>query len=525
MLVLEIIQADPSVYGFQKTHVFSLAGGSIGRSDRCDWVLPDPERLLSSEHAKIRFVDGQYQLLDCSTNGTLRADGTALTRHQGYALQEGQVYVLGRYHILIKTVRSEVDQFAVKEAGFDHIINESTRTAELTPLNHRETVSQHANLQDPLSYANAAQQGPAKTDPFQALFEPVALAEVKTQARDEHKQKLPEFELDEMMRPAVNPDRVVQTTMSAPVAAAAVNPAFAPVAPTPAAPTMRPVTSQAPVPPQSFAPQTSMASQTPIMPRPQAPLFERQPETPSGFVSAATTMPNQNYATPVPTSSQYTQPITERVAQSQSPVRAPARTRADAGTAAAEDEFLEMFCQYFALDQRLFDRQDRQELYRLICDTLGSLLQGMITLMVNRAKIKNALKLDMTMIQPSQNNPMKFAVNARQALEMLLRPQGSAFLEPKQAIEAAVAETVRHEEAMYRSLRTSVKGVTGIFDPHKAVQAERSTFASKVPLLANMAAWRDYQHYYQRLAENDADKVYQQFMTSFAEHYLKQVNP
>ena len=50
----------------------SVAGGefSVGRGPGVDWVLPDPERLLSKRHFAVAFRAGVWQLADTSTNGT-----------------------------------------------------------------------------------------------------------------------------------------------------------------------------------------------------------------------------------------------------------------------------------------------------------------------------------------------------------------------------------------------------------------------------------------------------------------------
>lgn len=41
----------------------------IGRSELCDWNLPDPERVISSKHAVIENQDGRLYIKDLSTNG------------------------------------------------------------------------------------------------------------------------------------------------------------------------------------------------------------------------------------------------------------------------------------------------------------------------------------------------------------------------------------------------------------------------------------------------------------------------
>ena len=63
----------------------SVSGGefSVGRGPGVDWVLPDPERLLSKRHFAVAFRGGIWQLADTSTNGTfLNREGDADRRRR-----------------------------------------------------------------------------------------------------------------------------------------------------------------------------------------------------------------------------------------------------------------------------------------------------------------------------------------------------------------------------------------------------------------------------------------------------------
>ncbi|MCW8856427.1 MAG: FHA domain-containing protein, partial [Kangiella sp.] len=50
------------------TKTFDRVGGVIGRSADSDWILPDPEKIVSSTHAVISFEAGGYSVTDYSTN-------------------------------------------------------------------------------------------------------------------------------------------------------------------------------------------------------------------------------------------------------------------------------------------------------------------------------------------------------------------------------------------------------------------------------------------------------------------------
>jgi len=73
---------------------------AIGRSSDNDWVLPDPERLVSSQHCVIQYKDGRYYLTDNSTNGVeLVNAGIRLRRGNSELLQDGELIRIGDYEI------------------------------------------------------------------------------------------------------------------------------------------------------------------------------------------------------------------------------------------------------------------------------------------------------------------------------------------------------------------------------------------------------------------------------------------
>ncbi len=68
-LELKIVSQHADLVGDDFVREFHEAGGTIGRSLRNDWILPDPDRFISGSHAAIDFKGGIYYLIDTSTNG------------------------------------------------------------------------------------------------------------------------------------------------------------------------------------------------------------------------------------------------------------------------------------------------------------------------------------------------------------------------------------------------------------------------------------------------------------------------
>ena len=67
---ISILYSPDNVELSQTSLIFPDEGGTLGRSSNNFWSLQDPNKYMSSIHAKIECVAGQYYLTDKSTNGT-----------------------------------------------------------------------------------------------------------------------------------------------------------------------------------------------------------------------------------------------------------------------------------------------------------------------------------------------------------------------------------------------------------------------------------------------------------------------
>ena len=68
-LQLEIVSKHRDIVGDDAVRVFNESGGTIGRSLKNDWILPDPDKYISGRHATIDYKGGTWYLADTSTNG------------------------------------------------------------------------------------------------------------------------------------------------------------------------------------------------------------------------------------------------------------------------------------------------------------------------------------------------------------------------------------------------------------------------------------------------------------------------
>lgn len=102
-LRLRVVSDQRRSLADRSTAVFSVEGGTIGRSADNDWVLPDPMRYVSAHHARVQFREGHFYLQDVSTNGVYVNDDMeplAKRGSSGYRLVNGDVLRIGEYHIV-----------------------------------------------------------------------------------------------------------------------------------------------------------------------------------------------------------------------------------------------------------------------------------------------------------------------------------------------------------------------------------------------------------------------------------------
>ncbi|MDY6947028.1 MAG: type VI secretion system-associated FHA domain protein TagH [Pseudomonadota bacterium] len=101
-LKLRIISDHYKALGKRSSRLFGVTGGRIGRSQDNDWILPDPDRYISSHHCKVEFRAGQWMLEDTSTNGVfINGSDVPASVEGAYALKDGDRLRLGDYEVLV----------------------------------------------------------------------------------------------------------------------------------------------------------------------------------------------------------------------------------------------------------------------------------------------------------------------------------------------------------------------------------------------------------------------------------------
>jgi len=107
-LELKIVSEHANLVGDDFVREFHDSGGTIGRSLRSDWILPDPERFISGQHATIDFKGGIYYLADTSSNGVyVNDEAEPLGKGNPRRLFDGDRLRLGDFEIEVSVDSGE----------------------------------------------------------------------------------------------------------------------------------------------------------------------------------------------------------------------------------------------------------------------------------------------------------------------------------------------------------------------------------------------------------------------------------
>ncbi|MBJ9977389.1 type VI secretion system-associated FHA domain protein TagH [Pseudomonas sp. S75] len=439
---------------------------SIGRSPENDWTLPDPERLVSSRHCVVQFRDGRYYITDSSTNGVeLVNAGVRLRRGNSEPLMDGEVIRIGEYEIQAR-IDSGFSVEAVSQPGaqsFEALMANqvAAASAPVAPV--------------PVSFP----QGASSHDTLPDLFDFLGPSSVPPASQPDH---VPAQQHD--FRPPV------------------------PVAPAPAPPPpTAPSAPAAGVIPADWNPFDDAPAPAPTTPEvapvlPPLPAFEPTPP-PEPAPLLAPVAP----AAPV-------EPALAPVAPA--PAAAPA-----SATGMAEPALLQAFLRGAGIEHLRIDADDAAAQMEAVGRSYRLMVEGLIDVLRARASLKGEFRMQQTTIAPVQNNPLKFAPNADEALLLLLRQGSQAFMPADQAVRDSFDDLRAHQLAVMAGVEAAIKHLLVRFEPGQ-LEGRLAPAAGLAKLFGGSRQahlWQQFTELYGQISREAQDDFQDLFGREFSRAY------
>jgi type VI secretion system protein len=413
---------------------------AIGRGPENDWVLPDPERLVSTQHCVIQYKDGRYYLTDNSTNGVeLVSAGIRLRRGNSEPLQDGELIRIGDYEI-----QARID-FNLKVTDSHALAGDASNSFEA--LMGRQGAVVNTPLPTPVIAPHF--QGASSMDTLPDLFDFLAPTSVPPATVHDH---VPAEQHD--FRP---PTPVPPPVVEAPV----------------------PVTSDSVIPAD----------------------WDLFGDTPAPVISAP---PPASVAPPEPPAAVTEPPVAVRPL----PV-------ADAN----QPDLLQAFLRGAGLDQLRLDKAQAEAQMETIGRSYRLMVEGLIDVLRARSSLKGEFRMQQTVIQPVENNPLKFAPNVDEALLLLLRHSNQAFMAPDLAVRDSFDDLRAHQLAVMAGVEAAIKHLLARFEP--AQLEERMGKPGGLSSLFNGSRQAQYWQQFTELYSNISREAQEDFQDLFGREFSR----
>jgi type VI secretion system protein ImpI/type VI secretion system protein len=463
-----------------------LTGGElrIGRGADNDWIMPDPERMLSKKHCVIAYRNGGWAVADTSTNGTfLNRESEPIGQGQIRELADGDRLRFGAYEIEVQIAAEQAyggfggGGFAGKPGSpFDDPFGDDVFAPKAPPPD-RFTAS--AFGEDPLFGGPPPQQSvtmPNRYDPLAPasdddFFSAPTQPDHSSAFSDAFKPPLP--------APKLIPDDDWDLGFPAQPAAATPPPPPAPPLASPVAP---PVAAFAP-PIQNFAP-----APAPVIPAAPAATPFDEADFPAAAMPPARVQPP---ALPAPMPASVPAPDSEDLF---------AAFLAGAGITGTRPEH-------------------PADVMRALGAAFRASVAGIRQALIARASIKGEFRIEQTMIRARGNNPLKFSADDDDALGALLGLGRRVDMKPDAAIADALRDMRLHELATMVAMQNAVRALMTQLDPAKLRAEAEAAGRTLLPAQKKARAFEGYEKLYEGLSRALVDDFDSVFGQSFARAY------
>ncbi len=542
MLILTVLRCPDAVPPETKR----VSGGEfkIGRGLDNDWVMPDPDRMLSKRHCVIAFRNGGWAVADTSTNGTfLNRDSEPLGNGKIRGLNDGDRIRFGAYEI---EARVEQEAYAPPRAGggfgggspFDDPFGDDVFAPKQAPA---ETFTSSAFGNDPLFGGPAPQQSVTMPTRYDAMSPPADDDFFAQPTLPDHSpahgdafrpppvapKLIPDDDWDLGLPAAPATARPAPVGHAPPVAAAPPPPgafaasppgAFAapppaaafPATPSPAAFASLPEATPSPfdqplAPPPSYAPAPAAFAPVPEPALPPASPFAEAAD----FAPAPQPAPRQ--AAPVPPAPVPASPL-------QAAAAAPAAPLQVALVAGPVDALLTAYLEGAGMADA--KPADPSVTMRALGAALRATVAGIRQALIARSSIKGEFRIEQTMIRARGNNPLKFSADDDDALGALLGVGRRTDVKPDAAIADALRDMRLHELATMAAMQGAVRALLAQLDPAKLrAEADAAGGMSVLPAQKKARAFEAYEKLHDTTTRALADDFDSVFGKSFARAY------
>ncbi len=496
---ITIIKSPESVNVSEASRTFFENGGSLGRGPDNTWILDDPDKYMSSVHAQIDYQHGQYILTDVSTNGTfVNGDTEPLGSGNIIALTEGDRFTISDYEFIVNVHDEDND---IGNASNDLLgqqvapgaFEKNNSDAGEDLFSKGGPFSAPGNNHVPLSDAMPGFDA-AETDPLAAL----------DKASADNNQKPTQNNLFASVitgNSMANQGGALNDSVDWPNAN--IESGIIPDNWLDDDESNEPVTQPDPI---------ATLAGIPSNPLPDNSFSNMEALTKLENEHLALENENKKLMTEVARLRQY---IKKQNADSKT------NGQGEKRTVTTMDKTL---IEALGFSEKKLDQDKILEISETVGLLVRETMEGMMRVLSFRKKIKEEFRINVTTIQPVENNPLKFSANIDDAMDNMFIKENNAYKEPIEAVREGFQGIAEHQVAVLAGMQAAFRGMLERFDPDTLEKRfEKYKKSSLIQLGKNRKNWESYKAYHTELAGNLDNSFQYLFGYDFVQAYEEQM--
>jgi predicted component of type VI protein secretion system len=156
---------------------------------------------------------------------------------------------------------------------------------------------------------------------------------------------------------------------------------------------------------------------------------------------------------------------------------------------------------------------------------LREFVEGTANLLVSRANLKNAFRLDQTTVLPRHNNPLKLAANTNDSIKQLLVGRAGEYLGPRDAVREVCHDLLCHQDAFLDAMNGAFLEFADRFDPDELSESfDRTINSNRLSGFLNKRKyWELYRDLYPVMTEKGGGRFPQMYADEFVKAYERQI--
>lgn len=480
---ITVVRLPGNVQNTKPCQIFTEQGGTIGRGHGNTWILADPEKFISTKHSQITFENGYYYLSDLSTNGTFfNGSKEPIGSGNRVVLKDGDRFTLGDYEFLV-SMRSEGQGTT---AAFNDPFGPGTFAGGGPSIASDEGAFLGGGRQDdPFagssggftpSIVSSLSPGLPETDPLAALDRASRINApfhtLDTQSAAAASQR---DDADVLQHAVKWPSAIPENWDVDEVSSNDVEP-------------QRKIEI-----PIARTANLQALGETQLSAQKRVELEQENKRLLAHIVVLKHRLKEQEKK---PTGS------------------------GQRATTAVDGTLVEAM----GLAKWNLSEKKKGEISQIVGELTRETMSGLMEALSFRKKIKEEFRINVTTIQPVENNPLKFSANIEDALENMFIKDNKAYQKPLDAVREGFYSISEHQLAVLAGIQAAFRGMLERLDPASLEQRfEKYRKAGVIKVGQKSKNWDSYKEFHQDLVNNMDNSFQHLFGYDFVQAYEEQL--